>query len=466
VTPATLLDGSSVHYDPDPIGRGAEKTVYATEDGQSVVALYHDAREATDPERFRRLQSVVGKFNPTSDPDHGPQWRRHFCWPTAVVVKPQLGIIAPRYPGHYYFPEGAGGFAAREKKGKWFSNPRVRRLLPEAERGDLLGFLRVCQQMARAVGRLHNAGLAHSDLSANNVLVDPVRGTSIVIDIDALVVPGIHPPKVLGTPGYMAPEVIANGGAVVPSISTDKHALAVLIYEYLLRRHPLRGPKTHSASVEEDERLVMGDRALFVEHPTDASNRPVDLRVPHAVLGRDLADLFERAFVQALHDPEQRPSASEWERALSRAADRLLPCGNDACDEKWFVWTGDAAVRCPFCGAAYPRTVPVAQLYSQKRAGQFTPDGHEIALWDGWRLQPWHALSNAAATQETDTAPHGRVAFHRGRWLLFNEGRDAWRDIGAGRTIAAGGAIELLDQLRLRLASGSPHGRLLVVRLP
>ena len=463
---ATLLDGSSLHYARDPIGRGSEKTVYAAEDGHSIVALFHDAREASDPERLTRLQSVVGKFNPTNDPQNGDHWRQHFCWPTAVVVKPQLGIVAPRYPSHYYFPDGAGGFSAKEKKGKWFSSPRVRQLLPAIERGDLRGFLQVCRQMARAVGRLHNAGLAHSDLSANNVLVDPGRGTSIVIDIDALVVPGVHPPKVLGTPGYMAPEVVASDGAVVPSISTDKHALAVLLYEYLLRRHPLRGPKTHASSVEEDERLAMGSRALFVEHPADDSNRPLGLTVPVAALGREIALLFERAFVDALHDPERRPSASEWERALTRSLDLLLPCDHDACEEKWFIWTGAADVRCPFCGTAYPRSIPIAELYSQKRAGQFAPDGHEIAFWDGWRLQTWHASGNVAPGSANGATPQGRVAYHRGRWLLFNEGREVWRDLGTGRVIGNGGAVELVDQRKLRLASGSAHGRLLVVRVP
>ena len=46
--------------------------------------------------------------------------------------------------------------------------------------------------------RLHNAGLAHSDLSPNNVLVAPTQGKSIVIDVDSLVVEGLFPPDVAG----------------------------------------------------------------------------------------------------------------------------------------------------------------------------------------------------------------------------------------------------------------------------
>ena len=42
----------------------------------------------------------------------------------------------------------------------------------------------------------------------------------------------------------IAPEVVA--GKKQPSIETDLHALAVLIYETLLLRHPLAGPKVRS----------------------------------------------------------------------------------------------------------------------------------------------------------------------------------------------------------------------------
>lgn len=37
---------------------------------------------------------------------------------------------------------------------------------------------------------MHAAGLAHSDLSYKNVLIDPVTGSACVIDVDGLVVPG------------------------------------------------------------------------------------------------------------------------------------------------------------------------------------------------------------------------------------------------------------------------------------
>ena len=60
--------------------------------------------------------------------------------------------------------------------------------------------------------------------------------------------PRSSPPEVVGTPGFIAPEVMATRNLRLgdpkknlPQISTDRHALAVLIYTFLLNRHPLNG---------------------------------------------------------------------------------------------------------------------------------------------------------------------------------------------------------------------------------
>lgn len=121
---------------------------------------------------------------------------------------------------------------------------------PSRPKGTWLSDLHMCLKLARAVRRLHAAGLAHSDLSYKNVLVDPISGNSCIIDADELVVPGKYDAGVLGTPDFIAPEVMETKGLKIgdpnkklPSIATDRHALAVLIYMYLLNRHPLRGGK-------------------------------------------------------------------------------------------------------------------------------------------------------------------------------------------------------------------------------
>ena len=259
----------------------------------------------------------------------------------------------------------------------------MNKFLPPEQKGDWFKYFQICIRIARAVKRLHAAGLAHSDLSYKNVLVDPVTGKAAIIDIDSLVVPGKYPPDVLGTPDFIAPEVIETKSLdikdpkrKVPSIQTDKHALAVLIYMYLLYRHPLRGGKVNDLDANKDEELSMGSKALFIENPTDTSNRPKikqlapselpqgDVtKLPYTVCGPYLKELFDRAFINGLHNPSLRPAANEWEDALVKTVDLLQPCQNPKCEYKWFVFDNTTKPRCPFCGTEYHGQLPVLNLY-------------------------------------------------------------------------------------------------------
>lgn len=77
-----------------------------------------------------------------------------------------------------------------------------------------------------------------------------------------------------------------------------------------------------------DETLSMGEKALFIEHPTDKSNavkvsqlssfslpRADPEKIPYTIMGPYLTPLFERAFIDGLHDATKRPTADEWESA-------------------------------------------------------------------------------------------------------------------------------------------------------
>lgn len=192
----------------------------------------------------------------------------------------KTGIIMPFYDKRFFF--SSGPFKGKEKEGKWFASAKLRnKFLPADQKGNWLTNLHMCIKIARAVRRLHAAGLAHSDLSYKNILVDPITGSACIIDDDSLVVPGKFPPEVIGTPDFIAPEVIETKHLALddkqrklPSIYTDRHALAVLIYMYLLNRHPLRGGKVNDVNDSgHDEELSMGAKALFIENPTDKSNK-------------------------------------------------------------------------------------------------------------------------------------------------------------------------------------------------
>jgi serine/threonine protein kinase len=466
---AKLVDGSVIEFDDQPIGSGGEKVVFYTKDRQAVVCFFLNG--LTDRcERRQRLDKILHSYNPTTGAQ-GEYWKAHFCWPIGLldgdgslsnrflrannIIDPPLAVVAPAYRQNFFFRDRTG--AIREKNGKWFTSEKPRRLLPPEEKGNFLTYLQVCTKMARAVRRMHFAGLAHSDLSNKNVLIDPRHGDACIIDIDSLVVPGVAPPSVLGTPGYIAPEVVAGKG--MPRIETDCHALAVLIYENLLLRHPLRGPKVNSqTSPEEDEKLSVGEKAVFIEHPTDKSNAPKPPPpIPMIRLGSYLSELFLRVFTQSLHAPNQRPGAAAWETALYRTFDLLHPSPGGA---EWFVLSPGMPMQCPFTSRKLTAPVPFIFFYSENKPGNFVRENHTLTVYQDLSLMPWHTRSKLSPSENVDRTRQGYFSLHQGHWHLVSESDNPMQVVN-GPKVSKGQSVEITRGLQLR-ASLEPNGRLFV----
>ena len=72
-------------------------------------------------------------------------------------------------------------------------------------------------------------------------------------------------------------------------------------------------------------------------------------KIPYTVCGPYLKELFEKTFIDGLHNPNRRPHAGEWEYALKKTVDLMQPCGNSECEQKWFVFDNSTNPECPFC---------------------------------------------------------------------------------------------------------------------
>lgn len=464
---AKTTDGREIVFEREPINSGGEKVVFFTKDHQNVIGFFFG--KLNDPhERRTRLQKIVGDYNPTKNGAQADFWNRHFCWPTAIVdgekripadfirrhnlSQPVLGVVCPSYRPNFFFRDKTGN--VREKIGRWFTGQKARKLLPESERGDLLRYLQTCSIMASSVRRLHFGGLAHSDLSHNNVLIDPKHGDACVIDIDSLVVPGLAPPSVLGTPGYIAPEVVA--GKALPSIETDLHALAVLIYETLLLRHPLQGPKIHAQSPEEDEMLGMGANALYVEHPEDKSNhpkKPIDITANR--LGPHLDYLFQKTFIHGLHNPKLRATASEWEKGLTKTLDLIHPSPNG---NGWYVLTRGLPKNCPYARRPWNQPVPIMDLFRNKGGDAYSDEDHSVTVWNNRYLYKWHVFSNLSPLQ-TDRDPQAYFSYYQDRWWMVNQSDDDMILVAEQEYLRNGHAIEITPDLQV-LLSANEGGRL------
>ncbi|MFZ4856751.1 MAG: helix-hairpin-helix domain-containing protein [Desulfuromonadaceae bacterium] len=488
----TSAGGNQIEYIDDMIGSGGMKDVYFSPDKSYVVAFF---RDNVDYQSKERLLNIVGTFRERIiNQPGGDYWKNLYCWPYDIVEhQGKVGVVAPTYQKKYFFQHGSKnndflGIKGQEKQGKWFASAsNQNRFLDTRERGDWLNYLRIGILLARATRRLHAAGLAHSDLSYKNCLVDPVTGSACIIDIDGLVVPGKFPPDVVGTPDFIAPEVVmtshlskSDPNRKLPCMNTDRHALAVLIYMYLLYRHPLRGDKVHDQDPMKDESLSMGEKAIFVEHPSDASNRikvknvkPSELpwkdtgKIPYTVTGPYLVPLFNRTFVDSLLNPSQRPTADEWENALVKTVDLIQPCQNPNCEQKWYVFDNKTTPICPFCDTPYKGKLPVLNLYSSRQKGSFRPDNHRLMVYTNQSLFQWHVNRNVFPNEKLTDDQKKRVGYfvlHNNSWYLVNERLPDLMDAATKTKIAVGDKVELKDGLQL-LMSNEDGGRLVVVQM-
>jgi DNA-binding helix-hairpin-helix protein with protein kinase domain len=402
----------------EPFSSGSEGRLHFTLDNHSVVKLYNKP----EPWRQASLEAIIKKREAVMD-GNPTYWERYFCWPEAMIVRPGLGMLMPR---------------ARNEL-RPFSHllsPRFRKRIAsdqgQAALGSWIGHVGILMKLARTVNRLHANGLCHSDLSTNNLLVDPVRGDATLIDCDGLVESGstILLPTVLGTPDYMAPELVIGmtprPGQIAPqpSVKTDLHSLAVLVYQGLLFRHPLRGSAFYSPDPDEDERLILGQRALYIEHPTDRSNRPRQTFLSAAILGPEMQNLLARAFIDGLHSPNKRPLAAEWERALVRMYDQTLPCSNPACEAKSFVLIEGGAVSCPWCHTPLkgPRQIPIFSFCRPDglQSASFPLD-FRLVGWNNRTLHRWHTELNRLPGPGVDASPVGQIV-----WGISSRGAEVW----------------------------------------
>ena len=267
----------------------------------------------------------------------------------------------------------------------------------------------VIQQLARALGHAHEAGVIHRDLKPENVMVrhDGVLklmdfGIARVLDPgERMTVTG----ALVGSPAYMAPEVIDGEPATAES---DVFSLGTLLYWLWTGTLPFAAPSTPATL----KRILAG---------TYEDPRGVCPAISDA-----LVNILDTCLA---HDPVDRyASARELEQALSEALDEL-----DLND-------GEAILAAFFADPAPARTALVQRLV----ATLLSKGAEEAAAG---RLPRALARVDQALALEPD-APAARALFERVQNSL-RRGRARRRAaLVAGGTFAAaaliGGAVAMV----------------------
>ena len=363
-------DGGEVFVEAKPFDSKSEGDLYYSDDKKYVVKLFNEGRDTADLRE--KLEKLIGEYNLISeDSTRAP----FFSWPEAIVETPRLGFCMPTVGG---------------KSLDHYVNAPLWKNLPANEKGNWLTRAYLAYQIARIARWMHTRGLFYPRLSPGDLAVDIKTGQVTLMNCDQILIPGQTITGRLRV-AYSAPEV--NMKNVSPSVATDQHTLAVLIYQILLLRHPLQGPKVHSPEPEQDEKLAYGEKALYIENPTDTSNRPDRLTFTTEMLTPLMRNFFQCAFVDGLHDPAKRPTAVEWEAALLKMADQIILCSNPDCVMRAYVVHDKHRFSCPWCKTPYQSALelPIISLYKPGvEKGKYVEDNWSVVGWPNRALAMYH----------------------------------------------------------------------------
>jgi serine/threonine-protein kinase len=233
----------------------------------------------------------------------------HFRHPNLLVVH-ETGRWPDLARGHFFFvTDYIPGSTFNEWR--WRTHAPLRRLVE------------VLAEVALVLAEVHERGVCHRDIKADNVLVREGDEKPFLIDFGAVFLPGAYtltqalPPVTLHN---MPPEVAAflrmgewEDGARLPAKpAADLYALGALLYEALTDCHPF------------NPRMPPGQLLLAIESLPPAEPMRLDPRVPP-----DLNTLVMKLLAK---EPEQRPSSA---RAVHEELVRVLRRDGDT--EAWMA---------------------------------------------------------------------------------------------------------------------------------
>lgn len=120
--------------------------------------------------------------------------------------------------------------------------------------------VRIFEQVAGALGHMHERGWVHADMKPNNIMADADGEHVKVIDLGQSCKIGTVKPRIQGTPDYIAPEQV-HRREITPR--TDVYNLGASMYWVLTRQH------IPTALAGEDKLVGSIDDSL-IERPTPA----------------------------------------------------------------------------------------------------------------------------------------------------------------------------------------------------
>ena len=191
---------------------------------------------------------------------------------------------------------------------------------------DFRFLVHVAANVARLFAAVHKAGFICGDVNHSNILVRQ-SGTVAAVDCDSFQVgDGSRFPCLVGTDLFVPPELMGTAlSAGRRTANHDAFGLAVLVFHLLfMGRHPFAGRFLGKGEMP-IERAIAECRFAYSTEARRTEMAPPPFTPPMEVVGRDVMELFERAF----HPDERsggRPTPQQWIDALDSLKAGLVSC--------------------------------------------------------------------------------------------------------------------------------------------
>ena len=209
---------------------------------------------------------------------------------------------------------------------------------------------RTARNLAAAVGALHARGYVIGDVNESNILVAETALVTLV-DTDSFQVRDLKKGVVyrcpVGKPEFTPPEL--QGQTFRDIDRTPEHdlfGLAVLIFQLLMEgTHPFEGVFQGSDEPSPKEKRIADGHFPYGNKQVPYNPKP--LAPPFEILHPKLQQLFVRCFEDGHKQPQVRPNAQTWVKALNEAENELVSCWVN--DQHRY---GGHLSNCPWCERA------------------------------------------------------------------------------------------------------------------
>lgn len=182
--------------------------------------------------------------------------------------------------------------------------------------------------IASIIQAIHAEGYVLGDMKPANILVNN-RALPSIIDTDSFQVRNPITNKIyrceVGSEGFTPPELIGKDFSTIDQTQVhDRFRIALIIYHLLFGETPFKGNYIGTGDAPEPEERIR--RGLWLYEPNNLI-QPVKNTIPLNILHPEVQQCFLKCFNNGHTQPNLRPSAGDWVKALKIAVNELTVCG-------------------------------------------------------------------------------------------------------------------------------------------